>query len=171
MHFHLQLMQLNPCTLHSAHCIQSVCLYNWQAEASQLSLTTGAIYRVNEGPKTRLDLSCGSRVLVPITEFIATPGSSSKVTSSLAEVSTVSELISGFGSHLFTQNSDDGVVDVGGVSLSLTDVTRNRPRHVFVVSIIYSVEQSLTITCTNYEVTDVHEVVLMIKCSTLISCY
>ena len=51
-------------------------------------------------------------------------------------------------------------------------MTRNRPRHDFVVSIIYSVEQSLTITCTNYEVTDVHEVVLMskfiYKCSTLI---
>ena len=77
--------------------------------------------------------------------------------------------ISGFGSHLFTQNSDDGVVDVDGVSLSLTDVTRNRPRHDFVISIVYSVEQSLTITCTNYEV---HEVVLMskfaFKCSTLI---
>ena len=83
--------------------------------------------------------------------------------------------ISGFGSHLFTRNSDDGVVDVGGVSLSLTDMTRNRPRHDFVVSIVYSVEQSLTITCTNYEVTDVHEVVLMskfaFKCSTLISCH
>ena len=83
--------------------------------------------------------------------------------------------ISGFGSHLFTRNSDDGVVDVGGVSLSLTDVTRNRPRHDFVISIVYSVEQSLTITCTNYEVTDVHEVVLMskfaFKCSTLISCH
>ena len=48
---------------------------------------------------------------------------------------------------------------MGGVSLSLTDVTRNRPWHDFVVSIVYSVEQSLTITCTNYEVTDVHEVV------------
>ena len=32
-------------------------------------------------------------MLVSITEFIATPGSSSKVTSLLAEVSTVSELM------------------------------------------------------------------------------
>ena len=87
-------MQLNPCTLHSAHCIQSVSLYNCQAEASQLSLTTGMIYRVNEDPKARMDLSCGHlHVLVLITEFIATPGSLSKVTSLLAEVSTVSEFI------------------------------------------------------------------------------
>ena len=86
-----------------------------------------------------------------------------------------SRVLVGFGSHLFTRNSDEGVVDVGDVSLSLTDVTRNRPRHDFVISIVYSVEQSFTITCTNYEVTDVHEVVLMskfaFKCSTLISCH
>jgi hypothetical protein len=68
--------------------------------------------------------------------------------------------ISGHGSHTFTPTSEKALVEIQGISLELTELTPNRDKFMFVVTIMYTLEETLTISCRNDIIDETHQVLL-----------
>ena len=68
--------------------------------------------------------------------------------------------ISGRRSYTFTPDSTPKSVQIEGVSLRLVELEPTRDKFKFVVSITYTLEEALTISCRNDEVDEKHQVML-----------
>ena len=79
--------------------------------------------------------------------------------------------ISGLGSHTFTPTSEKSI-EIEGVSLNLMELTPTQEKFSFMVSISFTMRESLTISCVNDIVDETHQVLLKSKNSTpLVICF
>ena len=67
--------------------------------------------------------------------------------------------ISGLESHTFTPNRDKSV-EIEGVSLHLVELTPTQENFKFVVSISFTLNETVTISCINDKVDETHRVLL-----------
>ena len=67
--------------------------------------------------------------------------------------------ISGLESHTFTPNRDKSV-EIEGVSLHLDELTPTQENFKFVVSISFTLNETVTISCINDKVNETHRVLL-----------
>ena len=68
--------------------------------------------------------------------------------------------ISGLDSHTFTPEGSQKSVVLEGVSLDLVELAPTHDKFMFVVSISYTLMETLTISCRNDKVNEIHKVLL-----------
>ena len=68
--------------------------------------------------------------------------------------------ISGLNYHTFTPEGSQKSVVLEGVSLDVVELTPTQDKFKFVVSISYTLEETLTISCRNDKVDEIHKVLL-----------